>query len=150
MQLDLFQFINNLFDKKVNIDSRNPFKETYMTIKFLSLYPGTFTIANLANRLSRKIPIWATNCFLFYTVPKQKPPRIHYPKGEEKENDSLPPEATNKICQRFCCSAEHAKQILKILKKDSPDILLSLGVDQNGGKNSGKKNSRFSKQKFGS
>jgi hypothetical protein len=142
MPLDLFGFIENLFSKKQFIDSREPYKETYMAIKFLSLYPGTFIIAAVANRLSSKIPAWATNVFLFNTIKKQRPPHFQYPKAEEKEKQKWPKEAIQKICNKFCCSEEHAIQILQILSMKDHQILESLGIGPEGEKKSGNKKNR--------
>lgn len=139
MQQDLFSFIDNLFRKKLTVDSKDQFREQFMTIKFLSLYPGTSAVANEANRLSAKIPAWATNMFLFHTIKKQKPPHFQYPKGAEKEK-KWPPEAIQKICSKFCCSTEHAVQILNILETKDKKILESLGIAQEGEKKRGKKN----------
>ena len=98
-----------------------------MTIKFLSLYPGTFIVAAKANLLSAKIPYWATNMFLFHSIAKQRPPRLAYPKKTEKEK-TWPKEALQKVSQRYCCSSEHAVQILTIMEKQNPNILEALGV----------------------
>lgn len=131
MQFDLFQFIDNLFQKKELIDSKVPYKETYMTIKFLSLYPGTFMTAAEANLLSAKIPYWATNMFLFNTVAKQRAPRMAYPKKENK-GKVWPTEAIQKVTRRYCCSTEHATQILSIMERRNPNVLESLGIGKQG------------------
>lgn len=131
MQFDLFQFIDNLFQKKELINSKVPYKETFMTIKFLSLYPGTFITAVEANRLSAKIPYWATNMFLFNNVEKQRAPRFSYPKKEVK-GKAWPAEAVQKITRRYCCSTEHAAQILSIMERNNPNVLESLGIGKQG------------------
>jgi hypothetical protein len=141
MVIELFEFIENLFTKRQPVDSKTVFKEQYMVTKFLSLYPGTFTVAGLANRLSCKIPGWATNMFLFHTIKKQRAPHFQYPKGAEKEK-KYPPEALQKICGKFCCSTEHAIQIIKILEKKDPQILESLGISPEGEKKSASKKNR--------
>jgi hypothetical protein len=128
MALDLFSFIENLFNKKTYIDSTNPFKESYMTIKFLSLYPGTFTLATQANRLSMKMPYWATNAFLFHSIKKQRAVKISYPKGAETKEKKWPPEAIEKISRQCCCSVEYSIQMLRILESQNPLILESLGI----------------------
>jgi len=146
MPIDLFQFINNLFNKKEPVDSRTDFKDTYMTIRFLSLYPKTFHLAKKANILSAKIPYWATNCFLFNTIKQQDPPWIKYPKGAEKDK-KWPKEAIIKICQKFCCSEEHAVQILNILSLKDSTVLESLGIGKEGKERGTKKNIRTTKAK---
>jgi hypothetical protein len=121
-----------------------------MAIKFLSLYPGAFVVADEANRLMAKIPPWATNMYLFYSIDKQRPPRIAYPKKETPKK-SFPKEMLSKIMGKFCCTEEEAFQTLCILEKINPLLLEALGIDtktkakMKGGNNSGKKNRRISK-----
>lgn len=146
MPVDLFQFINNLFSKKETVTSRTEFKETYMTIRFLSLYPKTFFLAKKANELSSKIPNWATNLFLFHTIKKQDPPWIKYPKGAESQKQ-WPKEAIDKIMKKLCCSQEHAIQTLNILSSKDSDLLESLGIGKEGKERGKKKNIRTSKSK---
>jgi hypothetical protein len=123
----LFDFLENLFKKKVPVTPNTPFKDQYMAVKFLSLYPGTFMEAVEANRFSTKIPGWATNCFLYATVRKQRAPRFHYPKNEDKAKQ-WPKEAIKKVSGKFCCSDFHASQILDIMEKQNPKVLDVLGV----------------------
>jgi len=146
MATELFPFLENLFRKSQVIDSKYDFKETYMAIKFLSLYPGTSDLANEANRLSCKLPGWAVNMFLFFSIPKQKPPHFQYPKKEESQK-KWPKEAILKIAQKYCCSTEHAIQYLNILEKKDPGILESLGIPPEGEKKNGGKDRKLPKQK---
>ena len=131
--MELFPFLNNLYDKKIPIRDVE-FKEHFMAIKFLSLYPGTFTLAMIANQLCGKIPGDMLSAFLFHSIPKQRAPKFAYPKGAEKEK-VWPEEAIRKVSNQFCCSAEHAIQTLNILEvQQSENILETLGIDPKKGK----------------
>lgn len=125
--MELFEFIENLFTKAQIVDSSVPFKETYMAVKFLSLYPGTFDISIEANRLLTKCPNWVVNVFLFHSIKKQKTPRFHYPKKEDTQK-KWPKEAIQKISRKFCCSEFHSVQILNILSLKHDKILEDLGI----------------------
>jgi len=127
MATELFEAIENFFTKRDPVTTATDFKEIYMAIKFLSLHPSSFSAAVEANRLSTKIPNWATNCFLFYSIPKGKQPRIAYPKSE-KEN-IWPKELIDKVCENFQCAPHHACQIIEILNKIDPLIIESMGVE---------------------
>ena len=136
---ELFPFLENLFNKRKFIDSKESFKEQYMAIKFLSLYPGTFSLAAEANRLSSKVPGWAVNALLFHSIKKQRPPRFQYPKGEEKTK-TWPKEAVQKIARHLCCSEAHAIQTINIISQQNVNILESLGLSAEGEKKRAAKN----------
>ena len=128
MAEDLFEFLNNLFSKGTKVDSNTNFKDQYMAVKFLSLYPGAFLVAEEANRLMGKMPGSATNLFLFHSIGKQRPPRITYPKKDVEEK-RFPKEMIHKMASRLCCSEQEAIQTLQILEKIDPLLLEDLGVD---------------------
>lgn len=146
MPTELFPFLENLFTKREPITSKTQFKETFMAIKFLSLYPGSFSLAVKANCLMMKLPDWAINSFLFQLTPKQRPPRLHYPKGAEKQK-TWPKEALHKIIQKYCCSEDHAVQILNILSLKDDKILETIGIGKEaiGGR---RENKQISKRKL--
>lgn len=151
MAQELFEFIENLFIKKVAVNSKNDFREQYMTIKFLSLYPGTFIVADEANRLMTKIPPWATNIYLFVNTPHKRPPKMVYPKKGECAEKTYPKEILGKLANKYCCTEENAVQILKILDRQDPSLLEVFGIElerkadkENNDKN---KNRRLPKQR---
>ena len=121
---NLFDFIENLFVKREPVNSQTVFKEQYMTIKFLSLYPGTFFIAEEANRLMTGIPGWGVNCFLFANIQKGKPPRFEYPKKQQQK--TLDKKVISKLCEHFCCGEQNAIEIASILEREDPSALEGL------------------------
>lgn len=129
----LFDFVENCFNKQTPIASSFQFKEVYMAIKFLSLHPSSFLDAVEANRLSMNLPDWATCMFLFHSVPKGRAPKIIYPKKNKSEE--WPKELVEKVVEHFLCSSDHAIQILSILKKQNPSAIESMGVEVKNGRN---------------
>lgn len=127
MTTELFPFIENAFTKGELITSKTDFKEIYMAIKFLSLHPGSFFAAEEANRLSTKLPNWATACYLFYSTPKARAPKITYPKSAKDKQ--WPKELLEVIMKNFYCPEHHAIQIASILNKKDPSIIASMGVE---------------------
>jgi hypothetical protein len=152
MAQDLFEFIENLFIKKTIVTSKNDFREQYMAVKFLSLSPVTFIVADEANRLMAKIPPWATNMYLFVNAPHRRPPKMAYPKKGDPTEKTYPKEVLEKVANKYCCTIDNATQILKILNKQDPTLLEAFGVElteekadkENDGKN---KNRRLPKQR---
>lgn len=142
MATELFEAIENFFTKREPVTVISDFKDIYMAVKFLSLHPASFFEAAEANRLSTKIPNWATSCYLFHTIPKGRQPRINYPK---KDSEKLwPKELIEAVCNHFHCKEHHANQIIGILNKQDPSIIESLGVEV---KKSGSDNRKVSEQK---
>jgi hypothetical protein len=141
MSTDLFEFIENCFTKDEPVLPDTGFKDIYMAIKFLSLYPGTFIIAQEANRFATKIPNWAVACYLYHSIPKGRPPKFAYPKAPERE---WPKEILSAVIKNFNCSPDHAGQIIAILNKKDPAIIESMGVEV---KKSGTGDREVSKQK---
>lgn len=128
MPKDIFQFIKNAFEKAEPVPTSGEGTETFMVIKYLSLYPGSFRTAEKANRLASKLPNWALNCFLHYnTPPVKRAPFIKYPKKEKEPNDKALNEVLAKIGQHYCCSKEHARQILTILSEER-DVYAAFGI----------------------
>lgn len=121
MQRDLFSFIENLFTKQEMVTTETKFKDVFMAIKFLSLYPATFAAATEANRLSTKIPNWAVSCFLFGYIEKDRKPKFIYPKAENKSK--FQEIVVKEIAAKFCCSKVHAEQIALILQKENPTLI---------------------------
>lgn len=134
--MQLFEFIDNLFTKQKPITSEDDFRETYMALKFLSLYPGTFATAVKANQLAAEIPSWAINLFLFHTIEKQKAHRFEYPKKNTKE--IWPKSAIQKVAQQNCCSPLHAEQILSIMAKQKGFSLEIIGIETKRAKDESK------------
>lgn len=124
MQRDLFSFIENLFTKQEIVDTRTEFKEIFMVVKFLSLYPATFMTAAEVNRLSTKIPSWASACHLYSSIEENRKPKFNYPKSENKSKYS--DVVIKTIAQKFCCSKIHAEQIACILDKEKPEIIVAI------------------------
>lgn len=121
MQRDLFSFIENLFTKEEAVTTKTEFKESFMVIKFLSLYPATFIVAAEANKLLAKLPNWAVACYLFGCIEKDRKPKFIYPKAENKSQ--FKEIVIKEIAQKFCCSKNHAEQIANILQKEKPEMI---------------------------
>lgn len=128
MPEDIFPILNNFFTKEQSARNMPLRNNGYMIIKFLSLYPVTFNVADKANKLSTKIPEWAVNYFLFYSIPRQRVPRATYPKStaKEKQWDKI---LMAKVMQVFNCGMDHAGQILNILSGIDKNIIETFGVE---------------------
>ena len=142
MAKTLFEHIENFFTKGEPFTVETDFKEAFMSIKFLSLHPASFSAAEEANRLATKIPQWAVGCYLFNTVPKGRTPHLTIPKNEKESR--WPKELIEAVCNFFYCSPHHAIQTIEILNQIDPKLITRFGVEV---KQSGNGNRKVSKQK---
>lgn len=111
----LFDQLHNLFNKQEPVTTETKAESIYMLNRFLSLSVQGFLPAVDCNSHS-KVPEWAKLPSLYYSIPKQSPPKIKYPKaGKEK----LPPRrkmALLRIQSLFCVNNFHSEQILLLLE----------------------------------
>lgn len=111
---DLFENIQNLFTKK---NKELSITDIYMTNRFLSMHPISFSQSFIINSKARYLPKEIIDYFFKITIPKMKvAPKIFYRK---KKNiiDKKDIRNIKMISEIFHCSEQYSIQILGILKK---------------------------------
>lgn len=116
---ELWKYLNNLYEKNIPITTESAFKDYFIVIRFLSLYPPAFYAAVQANRLSGKnVPSWMIGVLLYNLVPKEiKAPWRKYIKADIEKLSDKRKKAIRKVGQLFNCSDYHAQQTLWLLEK---------------------------------
>lgn len=130
--MNLFAVIENLFTKKEVVDSSTAFKESYMVNRYLSMLPETFLLSVESNRLSTKLPGWATGSLLFNSIDKRVPaPWIKYIK---KPRQLVDKEVLLRLGEYLCCSYKHAIDSKKILEANGVNVYGMFGMKKGGKK----------------
>ena len=131
--MELFDFLDNLFTKEIDVTSKeNQFGNYYIVVRFLSMHVETFWLAVDVNDLANKIPKWAVGCWLYQQVPKKKrAPRIYYIKKPDSKKDtsgSAVGKTLYLLARHFCCSEQHAEQIMRLLGMQNINAAEYFGV----------------------
>jgi CTP:phosphocholine cytidylyltransferase-like protein len=88
-------------------------KNVYMVNRIFSFLPQTFLISADINNYLNKLPSWAINSIYRNCIPtKKSTPFIPYQKTTQKIDQKL----VQKISNYLCCSDEHARQSIDVLR----------------------------------
>jgi len=112
----LFDQINNLWTKEVQVTTKTKPESIYMICRFLSLSSDGFIAAMDLNQI-KDCPEWAKLPFLFHSIPENSSPRNKYPKITKEKRTPRRQKAIDRLATKFCLKEFHALQVLSLLEK---------------------------------
>jgi hypothetical protein len=130
---DLFQFINNCFEKRKEVKPESNQLEDnesyYMCNRWLSMVSLSFPAAYVSSKLSSKLPKWAIGCLLYHQVKNKKvAPQFNYVKKDKEKKIASKEEVIKKIIGHFHVSRIHAEEILNIYIVNNINIYQAFGI----------------------
>jgi len=109
----MFNKIKNIFEKNELPDINKKSNDVFMINRFLSMTPESFFESQKSNEFNGKIPSWASELLLYYTVEKQHAPRISYIKKKASKVDK---KLLKLVCDSFHCSNNQGEEVIEIFK----------------------------------
>ena len=100
-------------------------QHSYLVNRIFSFLPQTFLVSSEVNKYITQLPNWAIASIYKNCIPtKKSSPFIPYQKAIKKNEIIL----TEKISTHLCCSDEHARQTIDVLRRygHKPESLFGL------------------------
>lgn len=127
--MNIFDFINNAFNKRVDHPSLDDGESIYMLNRWASMSILSFTAAFKTNMYT--LPRWASEA-LFYNKMKMRNynPQLQYIRNAKDKVNPKKELIIKKLVNHFHCSKLHAEQILLIYTKKDINVYEAFGVKE--------------------
>lgn len=130
--MELFETLQNLFEKNEDVSSFTEHSNYFMVIKWLSMLPSTLVATIRVNELAGGLPNWAVGCLLDNLIKKRNAqPRITYiHDNHEKDSKKFDKEVVGLLVNYFGCNEKHAAQAQLILESQGINIRQVFGLKE--------------------
>jgi hypothetical protein len=128
---DLFTYIGYFFNKN-NLpeeELEEGRKTLFMALRFMSMHKNSLSCSMRANIYHRKLPKWAVEKFIYYTLKRQNAPRISYIKNPSKKTKNNKQEEIiiDKFMDYLHCNDYHAIQTMQLLEEQGVNVYEMFG-----------------------